>query len=89
MNDRRGHRKLRLTSRKHFKPKPKRSACNTQPFDCNISLPLAAYVDGPVNTLTNLQSRLTSCGAIPSGVFVTVQQCMPCGARITTDIIFF
>ena len=23
MNDRKGHRKLRLTSRKHFKPKPK------------------------------------------------------------------
>ena len=23
MNDRRGHRRLRLTSRKHFKPKPK------------------------------------------------------------------
>lgn len=67
MNDRRGHRKLRLTSRKHFKPKTKSSS--TQPFDYSISFPLNAYVDGPVKSLESLQSRLKSCGAIPSGTF--------------------
>ena len=72
MSDRRRHRKLRLTSRKNFKPKPKRGGHSTQPFDYNISIPLVAYVDGTVDTLENLQSRLTSCGAIPSGMLFII-----------------
>jgi len=68
MNDRRGHRQLRLTSRKHFKPKPKRISSSTQPFNYSISFPLNAYVDGPVKSLESFQSRLKSCGAIPSGM---------------------
>ena len=75
MNDRRGHRKLRLTSRKHFKPKPKRG-CDSIPGrlsqeppapNFKISLPLEAYVDAPVKCLSNLLNRLRNCGAIPSG----------------------
>ena len=72
MNDRRGHRKLRLTSRKHFKPKPKRSiptrlSPELEQPDYQISLPLEAYVDAPVNCLNSLLNRLKNCGTIPSG----------------------
>ena len=74
MNDRRGHRKLRLTSRKHFKPKLKRSHGNVstkkselQP-DFTISVPLEQYVDAPVKSIGSLQSRIQSCQTIPSGM---------------------
>ena len=75
MIDRRGHRKLRLTSRKHFKPKPKR-VCETiavkqpqevQPPSLKISLPVTAYINAPVSTIDNLKDRLKSYEAIPSG----------------------
>ena len=69
MIDRRGHRKLRLTSRKHFKPKPKRNRNSSQVLDLRISLPLSAYIDGPVKTVENLQIRLKSYEAVPSGIF--------------------
>ena len=77
MNDRRGHRKLRLTSRKHFKPKPKQVqnrvpiSClsqELQPPELKISLPLQAYVDGHVKSVDSLQNRVRKCGAIPSGM---------------------
>ena len=73
MNDRRGHRKLRLTSRKHFKAKPKRvcksiPAQELQPPNYQISLPLQAYTDAPVKCLNNLLNRLKTCEATPSGM---------------------
>lgn len=75
MNDRRGHRKLRLTSKKHFKPKPKRIrnsiptrlSPELEQTDYQISLPLEAYVNAPVNCLNSLLNRLKNCGTIPSG----------------------
>ena len=54
MNDRRGHGKLRLTSRKYFKPKPKRSTVTSDPVvpaapvSLNVALPLSAFTDVPV-----------------------------------------
>lgn len=78
MNDRRGHRKLRLTSRKYFKPKPKpkrvhdsipvRLSQELEPPDFIISLPLEVYVDAPVTSINILQNRLKSCGTMPSGM---------------------
>jgi len=41
MNDRRGHRKLRLTSRKHFKPKRTRDALQMPSEDMRVSLPIS------------------------------------------------
>ena len=79
MNDRRGHCKLRLTSRKHFKPKPKRCSntverktasipgLNEQFLDCNISLPLSAYTDASVKSVDVLYNRVKSCAIISSG----------------------
>ena len=77
MIDRRGHRKLRLTSRKHFRPKPKRvhdsigieQSKEVQPSSLNISFPISAYVNAPVSSLNNLRNRLKSYGAIPSGTW--------------------
>jgi len=59
MNDRRGHRKLRLTSRKNFKPKPKRAHDNmsTELLD-----------EAPVKSIGSLQSRIQGCQTIPSGM---------------------
>ena len=76
MNDRRGHRKLRLTSRKHFNPKPKKVQNSVptslsqelQPPDLKISLPLHAYVDGRVKSVDSLQNRVRKCGAVQSGM---------------------
>ena len=67
MNDRRGHRKLRLTSRKHFKPKPKQVqnrvpislSQELQPPDLKISLPLQAYIDGRVKSVDSIQNRVS------------------------------
>ena len=70
MIDRRGHRKLRLTSRKHFKPKPKRNCNKPQELDLGISLPLSAYIDGSVKTVENLQIRLQNYEAVPSGIYL-------------------
>ena len=75
MNDRRGHGKLRLTSRKHFKPKPKRSTkgsiiSDTVPaisLSLCVSLPLSVYTNAPLMSLDMLSSRLKKCDAIPSG----------------------
>ena len=63
MNDRRGHRKLRLTSRKHFKPKPKGPLKEQQQpvLDFKLSLPLAAYTEAPVKSLDILHGRLKKC----------------------------
>jgi len=81
MNDRRGHRKLRLTSRKHFKPKkscdvPETS--NDMQFksigdveevnELMISLPLSVYSDNPTSSVESLQTRLRSYGTLPSGM---------------------
>ena len=79
MNDRRGHRKLRLTSRKHFKPKPKRHGNverktasipepNEEFLDLNISLPLSTYTDASVKSVDVLYNRVKSCAVIPSGI---------------------
>ena len=74
MNDRRGHRKLRLTSRKYFKPKPKRAqttipvSLQLQSPDLKISLPLQAYVDGCVRSIEILRERVRKCGDLPSGM---------------------
>ena len=75
MIDRRGHRKLRLTSRKHFKPKPKRNHNKSQEFELGISLSLSAYIDGSVKAVENLQIRLNNCETVPSGIF---GQCAVC-----------
>ena len=46
VNDRRGHRKLRLTSRKYFSPKPKRSTKGLDdPLCLLLALPLTAYTN--------------------------------------------
>lgn len=66
MIDRRGHRKLQLTSRKYFKPKSKRNFSKPQELDLGISLPLSAYIDGSVKTVENLQKNYE---AVPSGIF--------------------
>ena len=80
MNDRRGHRKLRLTSRKRFKPKPKKSCEKTSndiQFKCTgdievnelmISVPISAYSDSPTSSVESLQSRFRSHGILPSGM---------------------
>ena len=83
MNDRRGQRKLRLTSRKHFKPKPKRVRDKSDNIPAagglsqelqlpnyQISLPLQAYVDAPVKCLNTLLNRLKRNKAIPSGLYI-------------------
>lgn len=71
MNDRRGHRKLRVTSRKHFKPKPKRPLKEQQQqpvLDFKLSLPLAAYTQAPVKSLDILHGRLKKCAIVPVGM---------------------
>ena len=80
MIDRRGHRKLRLTSRKHFKPKPKVrrptldginvevQAKEPQPTCLKASLPIQAYINSPVDSITKLQDRLQRYGCISSGM---------------------
>ena len=77
MNDRRGHRKLRLTSRKHFKPKPKRCSnvqektptpAENEELDFSISLPLSAYTNASLKSVDVLYNRLKSCVVIPSGI---------------------
>jgi len=81
MNDRRGHRMLRLTSRKYFKPKVKRCS-NVQDktstpaeteelLDFSISLPLSAYTDASIKSIDVLHNRLKRCVAIPSGILAT------------------
>ena len=75
MNDRRGHGKLRLTSRKYFKPKPKRSTKSSVtldlvpavPVSLSVTLPLSAYTDVPLTSIDILHNRLKKCEAIPSG----------------------
>ena len=71
MNDRRGHGKLRLTSRKYFKPKPKRPmktvTLDPVPMALNVSLPLSAYTDAPLVSMGILHNRLKESKAIPSG----------------------
>lgn len=80
MIDRRGHRKLRLTSRKHFKPKPKgkqptldginveAQPKEPEPTCLKVSLPVEAYITSPVDSITILQDRLQRYGGIPSGM---------------------
>ena len=69
MNDRRGHRKLRLTSRKYFKPKPKLSTkgSDPDPLCLPLTLPLTAYTDAPLMSVDILHNRLKTCDAIPPG----------------------
>ena len=33
-----------------------------------VSLPLAAYTDGPVPSLSSLKARITNTGALPEGM---------------------
>ena len=84
MNDRRGHRKLRLHSNKHWQPKPKRLPVSiplrdvsvlkvSLPLSFQVSLPLCSFVDAPVRSLDILHSRLKQCNGIPSGI---VTQCV-------------
>lgn len=70
LNDRRGHRKLRLTSRKHFRPKQKRPLKEQQQpvLDFKLSLPLAAYTEAPVKSLNILHGRLKKCAIVPAGM---------------------
>ena len=70
MNDRRGHRKLRLTSRKHFKSKPKRTrdALQMPLEDMRVSLPISSCIDVPLDMLDQLLARLKRHGAIPPGL---------------------
>ena len=75
MNDRRGYGKLRLTSRKYFKPKPKSSTKSSVvsdlvlavPVSLSVTLPLSAYTDAPLTSTDILHNRLKKCEAIPSG----------------------
>ena len=39
-----------------------------QPPGLLISLPISAYIDAPASSVNNLQDRLKSYGAIPSGI---------------------
>ena len=76
MIDRRGHRKLRLTSRKHFQPRPKRfnrNSGNGQPQEeqtpsFKVSVPILAFTDAPASTVNSLQSRFKKSGDILSGI---------------------
>ena len=84
MIERRGHRKLRLTSRKHFNPKPKRAQNRTasvdetppadelyvhkKPSSLKISLPISSYMDSPLRSIDELLGRLKKQGSIPSGM---------------------
>ena len=70
MNDRRGHRRLRLTSRKHFKPKPRRVLKEEQQLvlDFTVSLPLEAYSRAPVESLGDLRKRFKKCAVFPVGM---------------------
>jgi len=57
MIDRRGHRKLRLTSRKHFKPKPKRLQTRAVPVN-ETPCPQANELPSPQEELTSLKISL-------------------------------
>ena len=77
MNDKRGHHKLRLSSRKHFKPKPKRrsnvpreTTSTPDDEDFYISLPLSVYTDASVKSVDALHNRIKSCAVIPSGTVI-------------------
>ena len=84
LNDRRGHRKLRLDSRKHFKPKPKSKPKSlpisiplkdvsvlkvSWPLSFKVSLPLSSFNDTPVESLEKLHCRLKQSNVIPSGKY--------------------
>jgi len=84
MIDRRGHRKLRLSSKKHFKPKLKQrapviarvidvEATPKKPTCLEVSLPADAYINAPVSSISNLQDRLERYGGIPSGILIRMQ----------------
>ena len=80
MNDRRGHRRLRLCSRKRYQPKPRKQQLHKEEnFLVSISLsnisisfkftlPLSSYTDGQVVSLNLLHNRLECCGSLPSGM---------------------
>ena len=81
MIDRRGHKKLQLTSRKHFKLKPKplqtkdvtgnevpcpqADKLPCPPEGLTICLPVSSYVDSPLTAVDELHGRF---GSIPSGM---------------------
>ena len=70
--DRRGKRPLRLTSRKHFQPKPKRLRVSIPLREVSVlkvSVPLSAFRDAPVETLETLHSRLKECAVFPTGMY--------------------
>ena len=84
LNDRKGHRKLRLDSRKHFKPKPKSKPKSlpisiplkdvsvlkvSWPLSFKVSLPLSSFNDTPVESLEKLHCRLKQSNVIPSGKY--------------------
>jgi len=72
MIDRRGHRKLRLNNKKHFKPKPKlkqqapeinieappKEPTKPNPTCLKVSLPAEAYINPPVCSISKLQDRM-------------------------------
>ena len=78
MIDRRGHRKLKLTSRKHFKPKRVRKSIavkqsqEVQPPSLKISLPVTAYTNAPVSMINHLKAENISLqlNSDDCGVFV-------------------
>lgn len=80
MNDRRGHRKLRLCSRKKYQskrrlPLKKQSLLISIPLKnisipFLVSLPLSSYTDGPVVSVDLLHVRLEHCKIIPSGIIM-------------------
>jgi len=58
MIDRRGHRKFHLTSRNHFKPKPKQLLTWAVPVDETVSCPQADELPSPQEELTSLKISL-------------------------------
>ena len=80
MNDRRGHRRLRLCSQKHYQPKPRKQRLPKEEslllsiplrnisVSFKVTLPLSSYTNGSVVSVDLLHERLEQCGFLPSGI---------------------
>ena len=94
MNDKRGHRRLRLCSRKHYQPKPRKQPLHKEEsllvsiplsnisIQLKVTLPLSSYTDGQVVSLNLLHNRMERCGFLPSGMI-----CLYCFAIVA--ILYF
>ena len=68
----RGHRKLRLCSRKNYERKKQNKKLSTS-TSLTVSLPLTLFYDTPFTTFESLQARVKCAGIIPRGICTCVQ----------------